>query len=78
MGFFCCFRGEKSFLKSKHPNSQTEEDSHANSASETPNLEVIGKSARMLMGGQDQIKKVEDANPSATEESTYRVCLNLN
>ncbi|XP_025056028.1 leucine-rich repeat and coiled-coil domain-containing protein 1-like [Alligator sinensis] len=26
----------------------------------------------MLMGGQDQIKKVEDANPSATEESTYR------
>ncbi|KYO48342.1 leucine-rich repeat and coiled-coil domain-containing protein 1 isoform X1 [Alligator mississippiensis] len=65
-------RGEKSFLKSKHPNSQTEEDSHANSASETPDLEVIGKSARMLMGGQDQIKKVEDANPSATEESTYR------
>ncbi|XP_019405453.1 PREDICTED: leucine-rich repeat and coiled-coil domain-containing protein 1 isoform X1 [Crocodylus porosus] len=65
-------REEKSFLKSKCPNSQTEEDSHANSASETAGLEVVGKSARILMGGQDQIKNVEDANPSAAEESTYR------
>nr|XP_048697057.1 leucine-rich repeat and coiled-coil domain-containing protein 1 isoform X2 [Caretta caretta] len=68
-------REEQNFLKPKCLHSQMKENSSfVNSASETPDLEVVGKSARKLMGRpKSQIRKTEDLNSSTAEESTYRV-----
>ncbi|XP_067409636.1 leucine-rich repeat and coiled-coil domain-containing protein 1 isoform X2 [Emydura macquarii macquarii] len=65
---------EQNFLKSKHLHSEMKENSSCvNSASETPDLEVVGKSAKKLMGRpKRQIRKTEDMNSSTAEESTYR------
>ncbi|XP_077666198.1 leucine-rich repeat and coiled-coil domain-containing protein 1 isoform X2 [Eretmochelys imbricata] len=68
-------REEQNFLKPKCLHSQMKENSSfVNSASETPDLEVVGKSAKKLMGRpKSQIRKTEDLNSSTAEESTYRV-----
>ncbi|XP_075776563.1 leucine-rich repeat and coiled-coil domain-containing protein 1 isoform X1 [Pelodiscus sinensis] len=65
---------EQNFLKSKCLHSQMKENSSCvNSASETPDLEVVGKSAKKLMGRpKSQIRKTEGVNSSTAEESTYR------
>ncbi|XP_074800262.1 leucine-rich repeat and coiled-coil domain-containing protein 1 isoform X2 [Natator depressus] len=67
-------REEQNFLKPKCLHSQMKENSSCvNSASETPDLEVVGKSAKKLMGRpKSQIRKTEDLNSSTAEESTYR------
>ncbi|TFK10921.1 protein kinase C beta type [Platysternon megacephalum] len=66
---------EQNSLKLKCLHSQMKENSSCvNSASETPDLEVVGKSAKKLMGRpKSQIRKTEDVNSSTAEESTYRV-----
>ncbi|XP_024061838.2 leucine-rich repeat and coiled-coil domain-containing protein 1 isoform X1 [Terrapene carolina triunguis] len=65
---------EQNSLKLKCLHSQMKENSSCvNSASETPDLEVVGKSAKKLMGRpKSQIRKTEDVNSSTAEESTYR------
>ncbi|XP_050796638.1 leucine-rich repeat and coiled-coil domain-containing protein 1 isoform X1 [Gopherus flavomarginatus] len=65
---------ERNSLKLKCLHSQMKENSSCvNSASETPDLEVVGKSAKKLMGRpKSQIRKTEDVNSSTAEESTYR------
>ncbi|KAM9164869.1 leucine-rich repeat and coiled-coil domain-containing protein 1 isoform 2-T4 [Pangshura tecta] len=65
---------EQNSLKLKCLHSQMKENaSCVNSASETPDLEVMGKSAKKLMGRpKSQIRKTEDVNSSTAEESTYR------
>ncbi|XP_065254986.1 leucine-rich repeat and coiled-coil domain-containing protein 1 [Emys orbicularis] len=65
---------EQNSFKLKCLHSQMKENSSCvNSASETPDLEVVGKSAKKLMGRpKSQIRKTEDVNSSTAEESTYR------
>ncbi|XP_038246017.1 leucine-rich repeat and coiled-coil domain-containing protein 1 isoform X2 [Dermochelys coriacea] len=65
---------EQNFLRPKCLHSQMKENSSCvNSASETPDLEVVGKSAKNLMGRpKSQIRKTENVNSSTAEESTYR------
>ncbi|XP_005299451.1 leucine-rich repeat and coiled-coil domain-containing protein 1 isoform X1 [Chrysemys picta bellii] len=65
---------EQNSLKLKCLHSQMKENSSCvNSASETPDLEVVEKSAKKLMGRpKSQIRKTEDVNSSTAEESTYR------
>uniref|UniRef100_A0A8C3XNI0 Leucine-rich repeat and coiled-coil domain-containing protein 1 n=1 Tax=Chelydra serpentina TaxID=8475 RepID=A0A8C3XNI0_CHESE len=67
----------KSTLSTKHhANHLKENSSCVNSASETPDLEVVGKSAKKLMGRpKSQIRKTEDVNSSTAEESTYRALI---
>ncbi|XP_044862072.1 leucine-rich repeat and coiled-coil domain-containing protein 1 isoform X2 [Mauremys mutica] len=63
---------EQNSLKLKCLHSQMKENC-VNSASETPDLEVVGKSAKKLMGRpKSQIRETEDVNSSTAEESTYR------
>uniref|UniRef100_A0A8C0H041 Leucine-rich repeat and coiled-coil domain-containing protein 1 n=1 Tax=Chelonoidis abingdonii TaxID=106734 RepID=A0A8C0H041_CHEAB len=64
----------KSTLSTKgHANHLKENSSCVNSASETPDLEVVGKSAKKLMGRpKSQIRKTEGVNSGTAEESTYR------
>uniref|UniRef100_A0A8C3SAY0 Leucine-rich repeat and coiled-coil domain-containing protein 1 n=1 Tax=Chelydra serpentina TaxID=8475 RepID=A0A8C3SAY0_CHESE len=68
---------EQNSLKPKCLHSQMKENSSCvNSASETPDLEVVGKSAKKLMGRpKSQIRKTEDVNSSTAEESTYRALI---
>uniref|UniRef100_A0A8C8RMG6 Leucine-rich repeat and coiled-coil domain-containing protein 1 n=1 Tax=Pelusios castaneus TaxID=367368 RepID=A0A8C8RMG6_9SAUR len=59
-------------LKPLHPEMK-ENSSSVNSATETPDLEVVGKSTKKSMGRpKRQIRKTEDLNSSTAEESTYR------
>lgn len=69
--FFCHWREEKSSSK-RSPSHQR--NSHLNSSSDSPNLEVVGRRADVLIGRQSNMEKVDDVNSNATEESTYRVC----
>ncbi|NXR09795.1 LRCC1 protein, partial [Semnornis frantzii] len=62
-------REEKS--SSKCPRS-SQRDCHLNSASDTQDLEVVGRKAEMLTGRQSNVEKVEEMNSNTTEESTYR------
>uniref|UniRef100_A0A8B9SPF6 Leucine-rich repeat and coiled-coil domain-containing protein 1 n=1 Tax=Anas platyrhynchos TaxID=8839 RepID=A0A8B9SPF6_ANAPL len=41
------------------------------------NLEVVGRRAEILTGRQSNLEKVDEMNSNATEESTYRVCFEL-
>ncbi|NXI70831.1 LRCC1 protein, partial [Anseranas semipalmata] len=65
-------REEKS--SSKCPRSH-QRDSHLNSSSDTPDLELVGRKAEILIGRQSNIEKVDERNSNATEESTYRALI---
>ncbi|NXK53841.1 LRCC1 protein, partial [Chauna torquata] len=59
---------------SKCPRSH-ERETHLNSSSDTPDLEVVGRRAEILVGRQSNIGKVDEMNSNATEESTYRALI---
>ncbi|XP_042664808.1 leucine-rich repeat and coiled-coil domain-containing protein 1 isoform X5 [Centrocercus urophasianus] len=65
-------REEKSSSK-RSPSHQRK--SHLNSSSDSPNLEVVGRRADVLIGRQSNMEKVDDVNSNATEESTYRALI---
>ncbi|XP_052559182.1 leucine-rich repeat and coiled-coil domain-containing protein 1 isoform X3 [Tympanuchus pallidicinctus] len=65
-------REEKSSSK-RSPSHQR--NSHLNSSSDSPNLEVVGRRADVLIGRQSNMEKVDDVNSNATEESTYRALI---
>ncbi|XP_042726058.1 leucine-rich repeat and coiled-coil domain-containing protein 1 isoform X1 [Lagopus leucura] len=65
-------REEKSSSK-RSPSYQR--NSHLNSSSDSPNLEVVGRRADVLIGRQSNMEKVDDVNSNATEESTYRALI---
>ncbi|XP_065607919.1 leucine-rich repeat and coiled-coil domain-containing protein 1 isoform X2 [Cyrtonyx montezumae] len=50
-------------------------NSHLNSSSDTPNLEVVGTRAEVLIGRQSNMGKMDEMNSNATEESTYRALI---
>ncbi|NXD05836.1 LRCC1 protein, partial [Nothocercus nigrocapillus] len=49
-------------------------DSHV-SSSDTPELEVMGRRAELLIGKQNHMEKIEETNSNAPEESTYRALI---
>ncbi|XP_015138334.2 leucine-rich repeat and coiled-coil domain-containing protein 1 isoform X2 [Gallus gallus] len=65
-------REEKSSSK-RSPSHQR--NSHLNSSSDTPDLEVVGRRANVLTGRQSNVEKVDEMNSNATKESTYRVLI---
>uniref|UniRef100_A0A669P763 Leucine-rich repeat and coiled-coil domain-containing protein 1 n=1 Tax=Phasianus colchicus TaxID=9054 RepID=A0A669P763_PHACC len=65
-------REEKSSSK-RSPSHQR--NSHLNSSSDSPNLEVVGRRADALIGRQSNMEKVDELNSNATEESTYRALI---
>ncbi|NXC37969.1 LRCC1 protein, partial [Penelope pileata] len=65
-------REEKSSLKCPRSHQR---DSHLNSSSDTPDLEVVGRRAEILIGRESNIEKVDEMNSNATEESTYRALI---
>ncbi|POI28401.1 hypothetical protein CIB84_007849, partial [Bambusicola thoracicus] len=65
-------REEKSSSK-RSPSHQR--NSHLNSSSDTPDLEVVGRGANVLIGRQSNVEKVDEKNSNATKESTYRVLI---
>ncbi|XP_074843107.1 leucine-rich repeat and coiled-coil domain-containing protein 1 isoform X2 [Carettochelys insculpta] len=65
---------EQNCLKTKCLHSQMKENSSCvNSTSETPDLEVVGESAKKLVARpKSQTRKTENVNSSTAEESTYK------
>ncbi|NXL95373.1 LRCC1 protein, partial [Alectura lathami] len=49
--------------------------SHLNSSSDTPDLKVVGRRAKILIGKQSETEQVGEMNSNATEESTYQVLI---
>ncbi|NWX88289.1 LRCC1 protein, partial [Nothoprocta pentlandii] len=64
-------REEKSLSKCPRSNQR---DSHV-SSSDTPDLEVMGRRAELLIGKQNRTEKIEETNSDAPEESTYRALI---
>ncbi|XP_072185185.1 leucine-rich repeat and coiled-coil domain-containing protein 1 isoform X2 [Excalfactoria chinensis] len=50
-------------------------NSHLNSSSDTPDLEVVGRRADILAGRQSSMEKVDEINSNAAQESTYRALI---
>ncbi|XP_015711374.1 leucine-rich repeat and coiled-coil domain-containing protein 1 isoform X2 [Coturnix japonica] len=63
-------REEKSSSKRSH-----QRNSHLNSSSDTPDLEVVGRRADVLVGRQSNMEKLDEMNSNATQEPTYRALI---